>query len=289
MNQADPFFEYEQKICPRGSTLYYSLLFVDEEKKRSLVALYALHHEFTQITEHYHEKNLAQIKLQWWQQECQRMFEGKAQHPIAIALQTAVSAHELPPALFQEWVDGALLKLDIDHCCTESDLLFFCYREYGILAILSAYLLGFKQHSSLKGVQELAQSIALTQVLKKFSYHLRRDWCFLPLDWLTQQNLTVTDLQPLTLTPALTAVFKQASDLAEQKFQQGCKDIYTDDKKTLSPLFIWAAINNKTRVEMEKEGFNILTQQIDLTPLRKLFIAIRWYYFPFLVRSNSIK
>lgn len=278
MSDADAFDVYVKKICPQGSALYYSLLFTDKAKRHSVIALNALHHELTQITEHYNEKNIAIIKLQWWQQECLRMFEGKAQHPISIALQTVARAQKLPAVLFQEWIDGAILKLDIDHCCTESDLLFFCYREYGILAVLSAYVLGFKQHNSLKNIHTIAEGIALTKLLKKFSYHIRKGWCFLPLDWLSEQHLTLTDLQTPALTPELKALFQRVSELAGQKFQLACKNIDIEDRNTLLPLFISGAITDKTRIEMAKTGFQILTQEIDLTPLRKLFIALRWRY-----------
>lgn len=275
MTSDNSFTEYREQTAPRGSSLYYSLLFTPEEKRVSVIALHAFANELAKITEQNTEKTILQAKLQWWQQEWQRMFNGKAQHPLAkvLAIETT-----LPPALFQEWVDGALMKLDCDHFCTERDLAFFCYRETGICAILSAYILGFKQQNSLKGVQDLAESMALLSIMTQLAKHLQRGWCFLPLDWLEQHHVTEEQLQANHMTSELKAVLQQLSDHAQNKFNNGLEKIAQEDKATLLPIIIQATLANKLRQEIVKADFPILHEKIGLTPLRKLFTAITTYW-----------
>jgi phytoene synthase len=268
------FIEYREQTAPRGSALYYSLLFTPKEKRDAIIALHAFSNELAKITEQNTEKTILQAKLQWWRQEWQRMAEGKAQHPIA---KTLASEKSLSPALLQEWIDGALIKLDSDHLCTEKDLSFFCYREMGICAILSAYILGFQQQRSLVGVQDLAESIALVDIMTHLAIHLRRGWCFLPLDWLEQYQVTEEHLQAKNMSPELKALLQQLSNHAQNKFKSGLEKIAREDKTTLLPIIIQATITDKLRQEIVKANFPILHEQISLTPLRKLFITIQTY------------
>lgn len=267
------FTYYQEKIVQPGSDIYYSLLFTPEAKKTAAVALYSFEYELQNITECYKEKNLAEIKLQWWKQEWQRMLQQKAQHPLAIALQPFSTTLPLP--LLEEWVDGALVKLDSDHLCTEEDLSFFCYREVGIRTILLAHILGYTEHRSLKGVQDLAEVIALLFIINHREHHIKKGQFFLPLIWLEQHKITVEDLNSLIMTPAMTELFKQALAKAEQKLQTGLQKIAKEDEASLLPIMIEATLAVQTLKKMAKKNFKLPSS---LLPLTKLFIAYSLYF-----------
>ncbi|MFN7098103.1 MAG: squalene/phytoene synthase family protein [Gammaproteobacteria bacterium] len=277
MTTSGAFTEYRERIAPRGSSLYYSLLFTDEEKRLPIIALHAFGDELAKITTQQTEKSILQAKLQWWQQEWQRTFDGQAQHPITKIFDSRTLS-VIPPVLLQEWIDSAILKLECDHLCTEKDLDFFCYRERGILAIVSAYLLGFKQQTSLRGVQDLAESITLIEMTVNLAKQLHRGWCFLPLDWLEQHQVSEEHLQSKLTAPEVKAVLQQLLNYAHVKFNNGLEKIAKEDKSSLLPIIIQATLADKLRQAIIKADFSVLREQISLAPLRKLFTAIRMYW-----------
>lgn len=257
-----------------GSSLYYSLLFTRPEQREAIVALHTLQHELQNMTEHYREVSVIKAKLQWWQQEMLNVYaKQEAQHSITKTLLPAIQSYQLPQQLFTEWLDGAFLKLESDHLCTEEDLLFFCYREYGICALLSAYVLGFKEHSSLQGVHDLAISVAILRLIQALRHHLYRGWCFIPLSLLEQHGVTEVMLQSGQMSPELRAALDDLWQLAQRKYESGLEKIPPADKKTLKPLIINANLSIKLGKEIAAEGFPVLTEQTSLTPLSKLFIA----------------
>ncbi len=69
-----------------GSAAYYTLLFTPTVKREAVTALFALHREFDEITTRRGEPGVAQVKLQWWDDEIRRLAAGEPRHPVTQAL-----------------------------------------------------------------------------------------------------------------------------------------------------------------------------------------------------------
>lgn len=267
--------EYRNKVAARGSALYYSLLFTEDSQREAVIALHALQLELIQITEQYREAAIAKTKIAWWQQEIQRMYQQQAQHPITQYLQTIITLYGLPQALFTEWLEGCALKLESDHLCTLPDLNFFCYRDYGICALLSAYVLGFKDHASLTGVHDISVMIEVVRLIQDLPQHLQRSICYLPLDVLEKHHVSEAELGNNALSDSLLKVLQETWQFALTTYRQGLTKITANDKKSLTPLLIYAELAHKLGQELLRDNFAVFDHKIALTPIRKLWIAWR--------------
>jgi phytoene synthase len=265
--------EYQHKVAARGSSLYYSLLFTQPSQREAIIGLHALQFELVQITEHFREAAIAKTKLEWWQQEIQRMYQQQAQHPITQYLQTVVEQYHLSQALFTEWLAGCLLKLESDHLCTLQDLNLFCYRDYGICALLSAYVLGFKEHISLTGVHDISIVIEVVHLLQDLPQHLQRGICYLPLDILEKHQVNEADLTTPQLSEKLHKPLQDIWQFAINTYQQGIHKIAKTDKAAMTPLLIYAELSYKLGQELAKENFAVFDHKLALTPIRKLWTA----------------
>ena len=89
----EPFQSGPGARVAEGSAAYYALLFTPSEKRAAVTALFALHRELDEITIRRGEPAVAQVKLQWWDDEIRRLAAGEPRHPITQAMvdQTSVS------------------------------------------------------------------------------------------------------------------------------------------------------------------------------------------------------
>lgn len=71
---------------PEGSAAYYAHLFTPPERRPALTALFALHRELDEISARRGEATVAQVKLQWWDDEIRRLAAGEPRHPVTKAL-----------------------------------------------------------------------------------------------------------------------------------------------------------------------------------------------------------
>ena len=72
--------------APPGSSLYYATLFAGPDERAALVAVHALRHTLLEIVEDVADPNVRAHKLNWWSDEIMEAREGRARHPVALAL-----------------------------------------------------------------------------------------------------------------------------------------------------------------------------------------------------------
>src|SRR6476646_4765206 len=102
----------EQKAAPRGSSLYYSVLFLPAEQRRGMIALHAFRHELVDAVDAAVDAGVARATLLWWREELDAALAGHPHHPVMQALSTALTRFSLPREQLLEPVDGAQMDLD---------------------------------------------------------------------------------------------------------------------------------------------------------------------------------
>ena len=80
----------QQKAAQSGSSFYYSFLFLPEDRRRAITALYAFCREVDDVVDECTDPGIARTKLAWWRQEIANVYHGKPQHPVARALAEVV-------------------------------------------------------------------------------------------------------------------------------------------------------------------------------------------------------
>ena len=76
------------KAAPAGSNFYYCSLFHKPKQKRLLRALFSFQQELINTVSECQDAGVARIKLQWWREECIRLFSAEARHPVTKELQS---------------------------------------------------------------------------------------------------------------------------------------------------------------------------------------------------------
>ena len=86
---------------------YLCALFAPAHRRPALVALLALSLELGRIRERVGEPTLGRIRLAWWRETVDGIFEGTPRrHPVARALAEAVARHPIPREALEGMVDA---------------------------------------------------------------------------------------------------------------------------------------------------------------------------------------
>ena len=73
------------EAAPPGSSLHYATLFVSARERAAFVAIHALKHTLLGI-DAIADPNVRAHKLNWWSNEIMEARDGRARHPVAIAI-----------------------------------------------------------------------------------------------------------------------------------------------------------------------------------------------------------
>jgi 15-cis-phytoene synthase len=265
----------EQKAAPRGSSLYYSVLFVPAEQRRAVIALHAFRLELVDAVDAAVDPGVARAKLLWWREELDAALAGHPHHPVMHALAAALTQFSLPREQLLEPVDGAQMDLDYNRYPDFATLEVYCHRTAGAIALLCARVLGYTQAATLEFARTLGIGLQLADLIADVGKHARHNRIYLPLDELERFGLATDDIVVLREDERTERLIGLQIERALSYFKRAKALLPREDRKQQRAQLTLAAIDRTLLNEIASLHNRTLNQRVALTPLRKLWIALR--------------
>lgn len=270
----------EDKAAASGSSFYYSFRFLSPERRRAITALYAFCREVDDVVDECHEETVARAKLAWWRDEVARLYQGKPEHPVSLALQPHVAAFGLPQSELEEVIDGMQMDLDFARYESFDDLRLYCHRVAGVVGRLSARIFGYQDPRTLEYAHELGLAFQLTNIARDVGEDARRDRIYIPMQELQRFNVPAMDILHYEETPAFAELMAFQIERAREHYARAWALLPAVDRKTQRPGLLMAAIYRATLEELSLDGpAKVLNQRLSLTPVRKLWLAWKTWTF----------
>ena len=274
------FHRYCQEKCAAsGSSFYYSFLFLPAERRRAIMALYAFCREVDDVVDECHDPAIAATKLVWWRQEVGRVAEGKAQHPVGLALQDVGRSFSLPTEQLLEIIDGMEMDLTQSRYLDFKGLSLYCYRVASVVGLLAAEIFGYRDRQTLKYAHDLGMAFQLTNIVRDIGEDARRGRIYIPMDELKQFNVPAADILNSRYSDNFSALMAFQVERAQRYYEQAFAQLPATDRKAQRPGLVMAAIYRTLLAEITAENYQVLHQRIALTPVRKLWIAWNTWIF----------
>lgn len=264
-----------QKAAQPGSALYYSLRCLPRDKRRAATAIYAFVRETEDAVRDCSDPGVARTRLAWWRAQTAQVYEGRPQHPVAQALASVVRHYALPQEQFQEIVDGVETELNCWRFADFKALQLHCHRLGSIPAVLAAEIYGYQDRRTLKFAHDLGLALRLTTIVLDVGADARRGRLYLPEDELAAHGVTALDASRLCPEPNLTALLRCQIERCDRMYAQALAQLPAADRRAQRPALALAAIGRALLDEIRDNPAQVLTARIDLTPLRKLWLAWR--------------
>lgn len=256
-----------------GSSFYYSFLFLPPQRRQAITALYAFCRLIDDIVDEIPDADIARVKLNWWRDELDRLFDGKAQHPVSQALATSIENFNLPKEYFIEIIDGMEMDLEFDAYPSFKELTLYCYRVASIVGIMAAEIFGYQDRATLKYAHHLGTAFQLTNILRDVREDAERGRIYLPLDELERFDVSTDDLAGTVTTDNMKKLFTFQADRAKTFYEKAFDVLPDCDRYSQLSGLIMASIYRATLTEIEKDDYKIIEKRIRLSPLRKLWLA----------------
>ena len=265
----------QNKAAQSGSSFYYSFRFLPPDRRRAITALYAFCREVDDVADEVSDVNIARAKLGWWRAELANLFQGHPQHPVTKALAPATTSFGVDEARLNEIIDGMEMDLTHHRYHDFEALKLYCHRVAGVVGQLSAGIFGYTNPKTLDYAEHLGLAFQLTNIIRDVGEDARRDRIYLPQDELLKFGVTIADILAARQTPAFQQLMSYQTERAKSLYGAAFEALSPEDRRPQRPGLIMSAIYRTLLDEIERDGFNVLTQRISLTPMRKLWIAWR--------------
>jgi phytoene synthase len=264
-----------ERAAKSGSSFYYSFLFLPEDKRRAIVALYALCREIDDVVDETSDAQVARTKLAWWRGEIACVFDGGAQHPVARALTGVVVRFGLERRLFDEIIDGMQMDLDQNRYADFAALTLYCHRVAGVVGLLSARIFGYTSPATLDYAHDLGIAFQLTNIVRDVGEDARRGRIYLPLDDMARYGVTPADVLGCRESDGMRNLLCFQIARARSYYRQALEKLPAADRRAQRTGLIMAAIYRRLLDEVESEGTGVLRAKVSLTPITKFWLALR--------------
>lgn len=264
-----------QKTLASGSSFYYSFLFLAEERRRAITALYAFCREVDDVVDDCTDLGVARTKLAWWRDEVRAIYHGEPQHPVARALAEVAAPYRLEEARLQEIIEGMAMDLEYNAYPDFDALKVYCHRVAGVVGMLSAEIFGYEDPRTLDYAARLGLALQLTNIIRDVGEDARRNRIYLPLHEMAQFGVSTDDITQGRETEAFLALMAFQVERAQRSYDEAFASLPAVDRKAQRAGIIMGAIYRTLLDEIAADGCHVLTRRTALTPLRKMWIAWR--------------
>jgi phytoene synthase len=273
--RAAPFALYIDKLAASNVGLYYSLLFVPHDHRAALMPLYAFWQEVRAIPDTCTDPQVAGAKLAWWHEEAHEMLAGRARHPVAKALASVVSRHQLTePSLV------APIEAVARHVARTSPPSYVELRDYGArgrghIERLAAYIVGCRDPVTMTRVAEIGARLELVALLDNTGADAGRGRCYLPQEDLARFSVDLAALRAGHANEAISELITFEAKRLRAELDEQLARLPVSDHPLLVSLLISGEIARRLLKRIEIDGARILRARPTLMPLRQLWIAWR--------------
>lgn len=265
----------QDKAARSGSSFYYAFLFLPPPRRAAITAFYAFCREVDDVVDEVHDPSVAAAKLAWWRQEVQRTFGGQPSHPSMKALAPHIEAFGLRADHLLMVIDGCEMDLTQSRYLDFAGLQQYCHRVAGIVGEVAARIFGHTDPATIEYAHRLGLALQLTNIIRDVGDDARRGRIYLPVDELQRFDVKAHEILNRGYSERFTALMRFQAERAQRCYDEAFALLPEPDRRTQTPGLMMANIYRTLLGEIEAGGFEVLHQRISLTPVRKLWIALR--------------
>jgi len=265
----------QDKAARSGSSFYYSFLFLPPERRRAITALYAFCREVDDAVDETSDAGVARTKLDWWEAEIGRLYEGDPQHPVTRALAPHLGEYDLTRGRLVEVIDGMRMDLEQTRYLDFTGLALYCRRVAGVVGEMACGVFGRTDPATLRYADRLGLAFQLTNIIRDVGEDARKGRIYLPLEDLQRFGVTAADILAGRHTPAFVELMRFQAERARACYRDAYAALPEADRRAQRPGLIMAAIYATLLEEIERDRFLVLDRRTSLTPIRKLWLAWR--------------
>jgi len=265
----------QEKAAASGSSFYYAFLFLPPPRRAAITAFYAFCREVDDVADEVSDPGVAATKLAWWRSEVAAAFAGTPSHPAMKALMPHAAAYAIEAQHLLAVIEGCQMDLDQSRYLDFAGLARYCDLVAGVVGEVAANIFGRTESSTVAYAHGLGLAMQLTNIIRDVGDDARRGRIYLPMSELKQFDVKAAELLERRYSDRFTALMRFQAARAHRAYNEAIALLGETDRRTQKPGLMMANIYRSLLSEIEAADFQVLHQRISLTPIRKLWIAMR--------------
>ena len=265
----------QDKAARSGSSFYYAFLFLPPPRRAAITAFYAFCREVDDVVDEVSDPGVAATKLAWWRKEVATSFGGNPSHPVTKALLPHAATYGIEASHLLAVIEGCQMDLEQSRYLDYAGLAHYCHLVAGVVGEVAAGIFGRTDPATTAYAHKLGLAMQLTNIIRDVGDDARRGRIYLPVSELKQFDVKAQEILNRGYSDRFTALMKFQAERAHRLYDEAFALMPEADRVAQKPGVMMANIYRTLLREIEADEFQVLHQRTSLTPLRKLWIAMR--------------
>ena len=264
-------YAYCREITHRhGANFSVGFRFLPARKRKAVHAAYAFCRRADDIADE--PGTEIEERLDLWQAELDRCYDGTPRDPITIALADALRHFDIPRTAFVALIAGCRQDLVRTRYATFDELVGYCDLVASSISDISLSIFGYRTASALGFGRNLSTALQLTNVTRDIGDDLDRDRIYLPRAELDRFGVTEEDLASRRETQAMRSLIDFQIGRAEDYFRRAEPLIRELDFDARFPVLLMGGVYATVLAQLRKNPFVALHRRLSLSKGRKLAV-----------------
>lgn len=241
---------------------YAATLFVDAQKRRALLALYAFNVEISRVREQVSQPLAGEIRLQWWTDMLAGAGHGGVEgNPVAAELLRAIRTHGLPVEPLSRLIDQHQFDLYNDPMPNMAALEAYIQDAWSALFTLGARIMGQQSEATDHLARHAGLAQGLTLVIAALPADAARRQLFVPLQLLESHGSSTDEVFAGKETPQLRTALDQLIGEARGHLKTA-SELLASASAEVRPLFLPLALVERDLARMSRADCDPFTPQV---------------------------
>ncbi|MGH9401117.1 MAG: phytoene/squalene synthase family protein [Terriglobia bacterium] len=272
----------------RTTNFYYSFLFLPQEKRRAIEAVYHFARHGDDAADDQRDPQTAAREIGKYRALLDQFFDKEQNgqprempSPALQALAEAIHQFHIPRQPFDDLLLGLEMDLRMDHTAslykTFDELELYCYRVASAIGLIAIEIFGYHNPQTREYAVNLGKALQMVNILRDVESDAKRGRVYFP-----QEDLERFRVDPARLRQGCSdhsfrdlALFE--SRRAREYFEKARRLLPSEDRAAMQPAEIMGAIYWRLLRKIERRSFNVFGPGVRLSRPAKLMTALSVY------------
>ena len=265
---------FPNPATPAGSDAYYAVRFAPPLLQGRLALAFAWRAELEQLIAKARDPGVARLKLDWWREELERTRRGAPRHPLTAELSEWLGEWQVLEPWYQ-MLEGAEIEVRKIQPAEQEDLASQCDLLGGAFGEVLCRAGAPRSEAEVDSARRLAGYHEAIRRMRELAAQLGRQRCPIPAAVLHRAGLAPDRLHQPAHRAALSACLAQCLDTLGAHPLRQLRAGGLRAHQPAAPAARLAAQAAALHRAMRRRDYAVLTEWVEITPLRRLWAAWR--------------
>jgi squalene synthase HpnC len=212
--------------------------------------------------------------LEWWRNELDGMYAGRASHPVFVALAATVRQYGIPREPFANLIAAFIQDQTVGRYRDWEDLFGYCRNSANPVGRLVLYLCGYADAGRQRLSDATCTALQLANFWQDVTVDWRKDRVYMPLEVLERHGCGVEDLAAGRFTPAFRDAMRECVEKARELFLEGLPLVGMVNRRLALDLDLFSRGGLRVLEKIEARGYDVLSGRPAISKAERLGLLL---------------